>query len=1165
MSALAVRPPGGGRPAPDGGGVDDAEPDALEIVQFARYLGMDPIEDCAFLWIAEQALVAPLPDDWSEHMDAEGNVYYYNVVTDESSWEHPMDQYYRNLFLKVQREHEEKKKAEEEERKKEEAERQEREKAARVMEEERLLARERAALLIQRNYRGRLGRKKYLAHLEQMDNQQRHKAATKVQAAFRGHRVRKYVRQYKDEVTAAVREEAVTTIQARFRGNAGRRKAKRHQEIRHARKREHAATKIQSHYRRRVAQKHTHGRRCERAATRIQAGYRGSRSRKHTSKLRHEKLRHESAIRIQSNFRMCYQRKLYLRAKTFVIGITRIQALFRGRMERKRFRVALQDHRHEQRVKAATKIQARQRGRQDRKRVEELRVLQERHRAAHFIQCQWRHKKIKHKRHHAAIRIQKHHRGRKARRHFHEKKRDKRLQEISEHRSARCIQGNYRQYIIRRDRERARRHGAATQIQCSWRGKLGRNKAKQAKEDAIVARAAINVQSSFRGLLGRFRATQKRLQNFSDSIAKVVPTKIEREKEEGPKRGPQRLKDQGDQLEKDLHVKAVWLVVDHDDKDVENAHYMFLRGKPLASLQYLAKSLSNQKRMTGMRLSLVAAFTNYATLMSKIGQHDHSRRLVKYALRLLRHYISDEGELIKGKSVNEKISLDGDGSDDPRFVSIRSSAAVVLHNVAVEQLVLAPIPNFGEAVGKAGEALLAAQHSLGAHHPWRQQVENTHHVIIQLCKKGKNLDLRRALKTQIKTLKHDTSKRDYNATRKSDNSGAASSILSGGDRSPGENAHEHLGAAGQYDSEESEIGAEQSSSRGAPAGGGGGAGAGRIGSLAAPLSQTQPKRGGAAKRAPKREKEDTGPPVSRSFDSMRSGTPDSDTGSEFSGAGGLSREERVKRELERIQQGRVAKASKEGVKGIEVRRKQRGGGDGGVRPSGKQPRAPGGAQNRAAKIDSSALDDAIAQVPSEAAEMMGRMGTPEEDSSSSERRAPRERQRSKKKGRTPRAASSGRAQSKSRPRPSAAAAAGEAWGEQPARSKSAGASARPGSNPPMGGVTTRGGGKGRKGRKSSGATSLPRLSGSGAVGATPRSPPDGPTDKRRASRRAKKDRKYVLRIQFCSTCAPLASQAPLLIAGATASSSPTNVVLLCCCCCCCCCCCPCVLTASTGR
>ena len=76
MAALAVRPgaatrPGGAMGA-ESGEDGTAEPDALEIVQFARYLGMDPIEDCAFLWIAEQALVAPLPDDWSEHMDGEG-------------------------------------------------------------------------------------------------------------------------------------------------------------------------------------------------------------------------------------------------------------------------------------------------------------------------------------------------------------------------------------------------------------------------------------------------------------------------------------------------------------------------------------------------------------------------------------------------------------------------------------------------------------------------------------------------------------------------------------------------------------------------------------------------------------------------------------------------------------------------------------------------------------------------------------------------------------------------------------------------------------------------------------------------------------------------------------------------------------------------------------
>jgi len=253
------------------------------------------------------------------------------------------------------------------------------------------------------------------------------------------------------------------------------------------------------------------------------------------------------------------------------------------------------------------------------------------------------------------------------------------------------------------------------------------------------------------------------------------------------------------------------------------------------------------------------------------------------------------------------------------------------------------------------------------------------------------------------------------------------------------------------------------------------------------------------------------------LDSMRTGTPDSDTGSEFSGAGGLSREERVRRELERIQQGRVAKASKEGVKGIEVRRNQRGM-EGGVRPSGKQPKMAAAAQNRtAARIDSSALDEAIAQVPTEAAEMSNSMrrrpiGTPDTDDSSAGRAAPRQRQRSKKKsksGKTPRAASSGRAQSKSRPRPSATA---EAWGEPgdglPARSKSAGAPPRPGSNPPMGGVMTRVGGRGGKsksGRKS-GGTSLPRLPGSGPA---PRSPPDGPTDKRRGSnqKRSKKERK----------------------------------------------------------
>ena len=887
MAALAVRPgaarPGGAMGA-ESGEDGTAEPDALEIVQFARYLGMDPIEDCAFLWIAEQALVAPLPDDWSEHMDAEGNVYYYNVVTDESSWEHPMDQYYRNLFLKVQREHEEKKAKEEEERKREELERQEREKAARLMEEERLLARERAALLIQRNYRGRLGRKKYLQQLEEMDSRQRHKAATKVQAAFRGHRVRKYVRQYRDEVTAAVREEAVTTIQARFRGNAGRRKAKRHQEIRHARKRGNAATKIQSHYRGLVARRRVHGRRCERAATHIQAGYRGWRSRKHTAKLRHEKLRKESATKIQSTFRMCYQRKLYLRAQLFVSGITRIQALHRGRMERARFRVALQDHRHETRVNAATKIQARQRGRRDRTRVDELRVLQQRHRSAHFIQCQWRYKKAKRERRAGAIRIQKHHRGWQARKTYAEKKRAKRLNEIARQRSARCIQTHYRRHMVEVNRENQRRNRSATQLQAAWRGKMGRKKAVGVREFRRVEKAAVGVQSTFRGLIGRFKAKQKRLLKFSQSIAEVVPQRLTREVDEGPRRGPQRLK--SDELDKDLHVKAIWLVVDTEDKHTDTSHYFFLRGKPLAALQYLEKSLSSPRRQ-GMRLSLVAAFTNYATLMSKIGQHAHSKRLVVYALRLLQHYVSDDGELIKDRAMRENVQFDDD-ADDARFVLIRSSAAVVLHNVAVEQLLLAEIPNFGEAVGRAGQALLAAQNSLGPHNPWRQQVENTHHVIIQLCKKGKNIDPRRPLKVQVKTLKHDTTKR----ARRPAGPGAVDrsvAILEGSGSLNG--SASATATLTMDDSDDSELGdgngrrSTKSHVRGPK---------NRLGSLSKPLSDAPPQ----PNRPRARQAEaSAGPPISRSFDSARSGTPDSD----LSGGGGLSREERVRRELDRIQ------------------------------------------------------------------------------------------------------------------------------------------------------------------------------------------------------------------------------------------------------------------------
>ena len=43
------------------------QPTHEEVVEYASYLGMDPVADAELLYIAEWALTAPLPDGWTEH------------------------------------------------------------------------------------------------------------------------------------------------------------------------------------------------------------------------------------------------------------------------------------------------------------------------------------------------------------------------------------------------------------------------------------------------------------------------------------------------------------------------------------------------------------------------------------------------------------------------------------------------------------------------------------------------------------------------------------------------------------------------------------------------------------------------------------------------------------------------------------------------------------------------------------------------------------------------------------------------------------------------------------------------------------------------------------------------------------------------------------------
>ena len=59
---------------------------------------MNPVQDRDLLWIAKEGLKAPLPEPWKPCRDGSKEIYYVNFVTGESVWEHPCDQYYKQLY-----------------------------------------------------------------------------------------------------------------------------------------------------------------------------------------------------------------------------------------------------------------------------------------------------------------------------------------------------------------------------------------------------------------------------------------------------------------------------------------------------------------------------------------------------------------------------------------------------------------------------------------------------------------------------------------------------------------------------------------------------------------------------------------------------------------------------------------------------------------------------------------------------------------------------------------------------------------------------------------------------------------------------------------------------------------------------------------------------------
>ena len=67
---------------------------------YAKYLGINLHTERCFMWIAEEGIKARLPDGWRPCSTAEGQVYYYNTLTDKSSWIHPRDLEYKQILQK---------------------------------------------------------------------------------------------------------------------------------------------------------------------------------------------------------------------------------------------------------------------------------------------------------------------------------------------------------------------------------------------------------------------------------------------------------------------------------------------------------------------------------------------------------------------------------------------------------------------------------------------------------------------------------------------------------------------------------------------------------------------------------------------------------------------------------------------------------------------------------------------------------------------------------------------------------------------------------------------------------------------------------------------------------------------------------------------------------
>ena len=65
-----------------------------QLAEFAEFMDVDVSKEGFLLPIVSEALRAPLPEGWAECEDAAtGEFYYRNRRTEQTMWEHPLEQH----------------------------------------------------------------------------------------------------------------------------------------------------------------------------------------------------------------------------------------------------------------------------------------------------------------------------------------------------------------------------------------------------------------------------------------------------------------------------------------------------------------------------------------------------------------------------------------------------------------------------------------------------------------------------------------------------------------------------------------------------------------------------------------------------------------------------------------------------------------------------------------------------------------------------------------------------------------------------------------------------------------------------------------------------------------------------------------------------------------